>query len=283
MSSPRLALGTVAFGLPYGIRKDPRPSCHEVFTILSYALQEGIEWIDTAAAYGEAETILGEFHLPDTVKVSSKLPPFCFNDDSTGKAVKDRILSCLEATLSRLHRSSLTAYLLHTAPDIARLEVQDGFRLVQEDKTLPVSYWGVSCYTTEEADQTSQIGLAIMQAPYNAFDQRFQQYFPRFPSAIARSPFLQGLLTMDPATTAPQHANWVRQFRNIASRLNFSPAEAALTFALTTCSADWLLLGVHSLPQLKENLRILSLTREILHLAGQIPHVVQLPSLWVTK
>jgi aryl-alcohol dehydrogenase-like predicted oxidoreductase len=58
----KICLGTAQFGLDYGINntrgKIPK---NEVFGILEYALQNGIEFIDTAYAYGDSEKVLGEF------------------------------------------------------------------------------------------------------------------------------------------------------------------------------------------------------------------------------
>ena len=56
-----LALGTAQFGLTYGIANDNgQPSLEEVSTILRLAEREGITALDTAVAYGESETLLGQ-------------------------------------------------------------------------------------------------------------------------------------------------------------------------------------------------------------------------------
>jgi aryl-alcohol dehydrogenase-like predicted oxidoreductase len=46
-------LGTVQFGQPYGIaNKIGRPSYQAVLDILKYAVEQGVNCLDTAAAYG---------------------------------------------------------------------------------------------------------------------------------------------------------------------------------------------------------------------------------------
>ena len=56
----KLALGTVQFGLEYGIaNKTGRPSETEISKILSTADRGGINLLDTAAEYGACERILG--------------------------------------------------------------------------------------------------------------------------------------------------------------------------------------------------------------------------------
>jgi len=56
----RLGLGTVQFGLNYGVSNvSGQPSEDEVKKILACASAGGIDVIDTAAAYGDAESVLG--------------------------------------------------------------------------------------------------------------------------------------------------------------------------------------------------------------------------------
>jgi aryl-alcohol dehydrogenase-like predicted oxidoreductase len=48
----KLVLGTVQFGLPYGINnKTGQPKLSESLEILKEAKRNGIEWLDTAEAY----------------------------------------------------------------------------------------------------------------------------------------------------------------------------------------------------------------------------------------
>ena len=55
----RLALGTAQFGLDYGVSNSAgRTPVHEANAILDCAKHAGIEILDTAAAYGNAESVL---------------------------------------------------------------------------------------------------------------------------------------------------------------------------------------------------------------------------------
>ena len=57
---PQLCLGTVQFGLPYGItNQSGQVSEDEVRRILEFSVASGITFLDTAQAYGKAEKILG--------------------------------------------------------------------------------------------------------------------------------------------------------------------------------------------------------------------------------
>src|SRR5690554_5992846 len=70
----RLALGTVQFGLPYGVaNQSGQVSLEEVGQILESARQAGVRTLDTATAYGESEVILGQQDLQEFAVVT-KLP-----------------------------------------------------------------------------------------------------------------------------------------------------------------------------------------------------------------
>src|SRR5262245_62959827 len=77
VTSPRhkLGLGTVQFGLAYGVTNAsgqvPRA---DVAAILAAALAAGVDLFDTAAAYGESETVLGELLPEKPLRLVSKIP-----------------------------------------------------------------------------------------------------------------------------------------------------------------------------------------------------------------
>ena len=56
----RIALGTVQFGLDYGIFGAIKVTTREVRKILTYARENKINTLDTAISYGDSEKILGE-------------------------------------------------------------------------------------------------------------------------------------------------------------------------------------------------------------------------------
>jgi aryl-alcohol dehydrogenase-like predicted oxidoreductase len=60
MGAERVILGTAQFGLSYGISNEGgRVARDEVAGILSLASAEGVAALDTAAAYGDSEAVLG--------------------------------------------------------------------------------------------------------------------------------------------------------------------------------------------------------------------------------
>lgn len=57
----KLVLGTVQFGMDYGIQGGRRPKEKDVEEILSYAADHGIHYFDSASAYGNAEKVVGNY------------------------------------------------------------------------------------------------------------------------------------------------------------------------------------------------------------------------------
>ena len=56
----KLCLGTVQFGMKYGINnQEGQPTEEACFEMLDIAIEKGIDVIDTARAYGTAEIVLG--------------------------------------------------------------------------------------------------------------------------------------------------------------------------------------------------------------------------------
>ena len=60
----KLALGTVQFGLDYGITNSTgKVQIREVASILEYAKEKNINVLDTASSYGNSEEVLGKIGI----------------------------------------------------------------------------------------------------------------------------------------------------------------------------------------------------------------------------
>ena len=71
----KIALGTVQFGLDYGITNHSgQVSIDEVKNILDYAKHKGIDTLDTAARYGNSEQVLGEIGV-NNYRIITKTTP----------------------------------------------------------------------------------------------------------------------------------------------------------------------------------------------------------------
>ena len=101
-----LALGTVEFGIDYGLKNGKKKVPEqEVARILSCAHARGIDTLDTAAAYGDSEAVLGRtMEKGEPFRIVSKYPA----------GPKGSLRDELKASLKRLGVPSLYGYLLHS-------------------------------------------------------------------------------------------------------------------------------------------------------------------------
>lgn len=195
----RLALGTVQFGLDYGIsNRAGEVQDQELDAILALARKLGVNTLDTAQAYGKAEARLGMYNTAD-FQVITKLSP---NIDAAD------LTPSLEASLQRLARPSVDGLLLHRSQDASPALFE---RLADLQHQGKVGKVGVSVYTPEELTRWLEQGypLELVQLPANLLDQRFLRagWLDRLQTMgceiHVRSLFLQGLLLMHPTLRPP--------------------------------------------------------------------------------
>ena len=268
-SQSKLVLGTVQLGMKYGLNNTHgQPTKEESFAILDAALANGIDAFDTAYAYGTAEDVLGEWiqsrKLKGKVKVISKMRPHALNDYPDGIAAVEVVEKELEKSLARLHLDTLDGYLFHSPHYIYLSHMVEGMRKMKEQGRI--QNIGVSIYNEGEALQAAELGVDYVQVPYNAFDQRLDatDFFDiagkNNVTVFARSPFLQGLLLIQP-DKLPGHLSYLRphleQFIAITKRHGLTPAEAAFRFADVASQGDRIVFGVDTRTQLIEDIGFL--------------------------
>lgn len=247
----KLTLGTVQFGLDYGINNsNGQVQKSDVRNILNYCVEVGIDTLDTAYAYGDSEVILGENDLT-RFKLISKLP-IC-----ASRSVEELFID----SQSRLGVSALYGYMLHN------------FSIYKENKNIwnqlcalkesgRVKKIGVSLYSPTEFLELLEDGidLDIVQIPYNLFDRRFDPYFSLFDErkieVHTRSTFLQGLF-FRPIKSLPDQFHIVRKkleyFQSIVQDQELSTVDLCLGFVMSNSNIDKVVIGVDSLAQLENN------------------------------
>jgi aryl-alcohol dehydrogenase-like predicted oxidoreductase len=257
--SPRLVLGTVQFGMPYGIaNRTGQVSLSGVRTILDGARAARIDTLDTAVGYREAEQRLGEAGVRD-FRVVTKLPPLPAGCADAAAWVEETV----EQSLRRLGVTRLHGLLLHRARDLLST---DGSAILGKMRELRASgqvcRLGVSIYDPEELDDV--VGIIepeIVQGPFNVFDRRLETsgWLGRLAEAgvevHVRSVFLQGLLLLPAEQRPGQFAPWRDLFARWDAwlqRERLSPLRACLAFVLSKRNVDGVVFGVESRAQLDE-------------------------------
>ena len=248
----KLVLGTIQLGMAYGINNQSgQPDKNDAFSILDLAFTNGITTFDTARAYGASEEILGEWiqerGIADSVNVITKMRPGASD-----------VRQELHASLKALHTKKLDSYMLHAAKDMYTDGIVDEMMTLKEEG---VAHVGVSIYEPQEALDAAERGFECIQVPYNVFDRRLDMndFFAiakkKRMTVFARSPFLQGLLLMEP-DVLPVHLSHARpyleQFRAIAFDYGMSPLQAAFAYVNAHHGIDHIVFGVETPAQLEE-------------------------------
>ena len=251
----KLILGTVQFGLNYGINNLlGKPKKETVFEILSYAYENGIRFLDTAELYGNAHDIIGEFHKiypSKKFQIITKLP-----HDFDG--VLD---NKIKNYLNQLNIDSLNAILFHSFDSYVRhkLQLED----IVKCKNIDFKYLGVSVYTNEQMNEViNDVNIDIIQIPFNLFDnlnlrgELLIKAKSKNKIIHTRSAFLQGLFFMkkdNPCNTRLKLEKEIDLLHNISFKTGYSIGEIALKYCIQQQSIDGVLIGVDSVEQLREN------------------------------
>ncbi|MET3900835.1 aryl-alcohol dehydrogenase-like predicted oxidoreductase [Devosia sp. UYZn731] len=259
----KLALGTVQFGLPYGIANTSGQVLpQEIAAILATARSNSIDTLDTAIAYGDSEARLGAAGV-EGFKLVSKLPKL----DNGVQSIEPMV----RASLDRLGVDALEGLLLHRSEDLSGPEGVAVFAIMAglRDRGL-VRRIGVSIYDPAELQAiVPRFAIDLVQAPFNAFDQRLVRsgWLERLQHAgvavHTRSAFLQGLLLMRPDIRPAAFGRWSEQWTawdNWLAKAGATAIAAALQVPLSQPGIDRVLVGVDSELQL----------RDILHAAVEI-------------
>jgi aryl-alcohol dehydrogenase-like predicted oxidoreductase len=250
-----LALGTVQFGLPYGVAGAGEPiSDGEARAILARAWSLGIRTLDTAPAYGDIEQRLTALTGGAAFSVVTKLP--ALPDGLAGAQLGPWLAESLERSFLRLN-GRVSAVLFHRAEDLmgprgthawegaARITAARGVRL------------GVSCYDAQTlASLQTRFPLELAQLPGNAFDQGLLGWRTGGQTPIhLRSAFLQGLLLLPQEVAArkvPAAASAIGRWHAWCRDRGLAPLQAALSIVKALPGASHCVVGVDQARQLEE-------------------------------
>ena len=255
----KLALGTAQFGLNYGVANiEGRTSLSEVARIIHRARQAGMDTLDTAAAYGGSEHVLGEIGV-NGWKVVSKVPPMPDGTSDGNQWVHDYV----QQSLARLRVARLEGLLLHSATDLLKVQgsgLAKGLQDMQAEGL--VGQIGFSIYSPQDLPDLLQVLRPnLIQAPFSVFDQRLAQsgWLDRLTDAgveiHARSIFLQGLLLMTRARRPAFFDRWNELWRRWETLVDAHGGNAlavCLGFVRAQSGIARIVLGVDNLVHLEQ-------------------------------
>lgn len=257
-----LCLGTVQFGIKYGINSDKQPTKEECFAMLDQALKSGITTFDTAKCYGTSQQILGEYFKGkkrDSFKIATKLE---------SKAEGDEMFTAYEEeikeSLKILGLDYVDFYLSHNAERINdEKAIKAIYSLKEKGYTKKV---GISVYTPDEAMLAIKNPfIDCVQIPYNVIDKRLDKmgFFDIAKTSgktvFCRSIMLQGLLAMkveDAVKKLPESEKTLIDYENLCKEYNLSKVEFAVSYIAKKGVINYCVFGVDNIEQLKEQIRM---------------------------
>ena len=255
----KLILGTAQFGMNYGIsNQHGKPESSELNAIFNKAFTSGIKTLDTAQAYGNAITRIGNFIRNEKAmfKVLSKL-----NGNTAAEFIREAEAQLLELGITSFHCLSL-----HRFNDaVNEQKCNSLLRLRQENKT---KYCGISVYNNSEFERAIDMEWAdVIQFPFNLLDNYslrgslMQKAKKNGKLLHGRSVFLQGLFFKDPEELSPRFASLkepIQRIRMVSAENGISIPALSLCYALSQKCLDGVLIGVDTARQLEENISSIS-------------------------
>lgn len=294
----QMMLGTVQFGMPYGIANQTgQPDYRDVVSIIDAAISGGVNCLDTAAAYGQSEEVLGralrELQIADKVTVVTKVRALTTEELSSPRLAESAIVASVELSLQRLQLDCLPIVLFHRECDA---EFMDALSKLRDQGK--VRYFGVSCSNSPCAAEEFVHGrkASALQIPANILDHRhlrsgvLADSLKQNVAIFIRSVYLQGLLTMA-AEAIPDKLRGILPERQrliaIAAASGVSLTELALRYLLSQPGITSILTGVETREQVEQNLAMFSkgkLSDDILSAihedAIELPDSLITPSMW---
>ena len=268
----KISLGTVQLGMDYGISnqlgKTKESNAKE---ILQYALNQGINVLDTAPSYGNSEDIIGGFihnHPCDECwRIITKTPNFKSSVISDKQI--DKLFESFELSQNKLGKKNIYGLLVHECDNIflpGGKKILDKMNQLKDDGFIKKI--GVSVYSGEQIDRLlDNYAVDLVQLPINILDQRLlnggqlSKLKQHGVEIHARSVFLQGLLLMPLNSVHPWFDPILRvlgEFHIKAKKLNMSALQLALGFVQSIDEVDKVIIGVNTLKQMHEIIDIAS-------------------------
>lgn len=254
----KIILGTVQFGLDYGINNDNgKPNYNEVKSIFDYAYNNNINFLDTAEAYGNSHEIIGNYHEASDNKfqVTTK---YCSARLDLPKNISDRINHHLKI----LNVNNLYCYMFHNYDDFKNYFNLFKFELLELKNRGIIKKIGVSLHNNYDInDVLENKEINLIQLPYNLLDNKskrekvFLKAKEKGIEIHTRSTFLQGLFFKDLDTIRGRLVVLKKYLLELKKLVNKNEINSlALSYVCSNANIDGVLLGVDTVSQLKNNL-----------------------------
>ena len=262
----KLVIGTVQFGLDYGItNNNGKINSEQLDNIFEYCNKNNIYYFDTAQDYGNSEDIISEY----TKKYEK------FNIITKCKFKDKKIENTLKISFDKFE--IIECFMLHSFEDYKNIDIIN--RLLYYKNLKKIRKIGVSIYNVEEAIELLKDNIIdVIQIPFNYLDnQWFNAEFQELVNINkninntskniieihVRSIFLQGIL-LNPVIKYPNNID-KNEFNNldimineITTKLNLSKIELCFAYINSFNWIDKFLIGIDNYEHLILNYNIIN-------------------------
>ena len=270
--------------MDYGVSNDSgQISNSEIEKILDTAISSNIEWIDTAADYGNAEIILGRYPLSKFKVITKlKLKPNIYEKE----LIKNYVKASVSESIERMKLLNIYGVMLHNPHELNSSQKQFFFEALEELQSEKIIFkFGLSLY-----EPPTNLGnfTDLLQLPGNAFDNRAFRFLDAIPDkrrqlVFIRSIFLQGLLIIEnykEHNFAKKWSEFLDPWHEYLKGLSISPKQAAVWHVLNKCQGSNLVIGVQSAKQFLEILDIYRNREEFEYFGSSISSNLYDPRNW---
>jgi aryl-alcohol dehydrogenase-like predicted oxidoreductase len=245
--------------------------------VLNVALDSGINLIDTAPDYGEAEEVIGRYlsNRRDEYFLASKcgcpvgalsaLPPPP-NGPRPHNYTPDNIRAGVDQSLGRMGTDHLDLVQIHESPTAAAMEANDSIAtLLQLRQEGKVRFIGISSTLPNVVEHLSMDVFDSFQLPYSALQPEYEtiidQAAAKGVGVIIRGGMAQGSIATTPEAAPPHRQDQVRAQNDLWARSavdevleGMSPMEFMLRYTLTHPGVTSVIVGTANPAHLADNL-----------------------------
>lgn len=273
-----MTLGSVQFGLDYGITNDKGVvSERDSIAIVRMALTEGIQYIDTASAYGDSERVIGKSLAGgwlNRAKVVTKLPPFTKEVLSANQqlALPLMVRNSFLRSCKNLKVDHVDTFMLHRADHLNYVQILDELMKLRNEGAI--NNIGVSVQSPQELEiALKNKEVSLIQMPYNILDYRWDSIIDLVRSEReersliihARSALLQGLLCSEDSEkwllagikNSNEIVNWLKSKFKQYEKMSVS--DLCIGYVNSQDWIDSVVIGVDSEKNLFSNLQSISM------------------------
>ena len=255
----KLILGTVQFGLKYGINNTiGKPKKEEVLSLLKVAYNSGIRILDTAEAYGNAHHLIGNYHKEQNnfkFKIITKFPHHIKHN-----LIKSKVIEYLDL----MNVNALDVMMFHSYDSF-----QSNYNSLNTLNELKsdglIKNIGVSVYTNAQLESLLNKDLiTVVQLPFNLLDNfnvrgdLINKLKEKGKIIHTRSAFLQGLFfkkSSDDMSIVKSLKSQLQILKEITKKQACSMEELALGYCISQKNIDKVIIGVDSISQLNDNIK----------------------------